>query len=49
MSHLFASKVTRIFPLRATMAGTAMYLLQRAWKYLSQNLTALNQTDYASV
>ena len=49
MAHLLASTVTRIFALRDTMAGTAMYLLQCAWKYLSHNLTALNQTDYGSV
>ena len=49
MAHLLASTVTRIFYLTETMAGTAMYLLQWAWKYLSHNLTARNETDYASV
>ena len=49
MAPLFASTVTRIFALRETMAGTALYLPQWAWKFLSHNLTALNETDYASV
>ena len=49
MAKLFASTVTRIHASRQTMAGTATYLLQSAWKFLSRNLTGLNQTDYASV
>ena len=49
MAHLFVSTVTRAFASRETSAGIATYLLQWAWKYLSHNLTAHNQTDYASV
>ena len=49
IAHLFASTVTRIFASRETKAGSAMFSLQLAWKYYSHNLTALNQTDYASV
>ena len=42
MAHLFASIVTRIFASKETMAGTATYLPQWAWKSLSHNLTAPN-------